>query len=484
VKWTILLGTAAVLLLASPALARTAAVPAIRAGGPTLVVCKADSAERVRRIWRGKGPKTTRSRASRLRLIKRCRYRDIQAAVDAAKNGTRIMILPGVYREEPSRAANARNLIAIVGDRGSDGMCDSKCDIQLQGTGKFARDTIIEGDRRKRDVIRADRADGVVITNLVAEQGASNDIDVVETNGFRLQKLVARWAQHDGVLTFTSDHGLYDDIEAYGNGDSGIHPGSGPEGHCRRYGIEIRNVWSYGNVLGYSGAAGNGTYTHDSRFVSNSAGISDDSFAPGHPGTPQDCSRWEHNVIASNNRNFFTSDTEAYCNATPFQQRRKDIVCPQFQVPVGSGLILYGANKNTVKGNFIYDNWRSGVRLFWVPASVRGENDPALQFDTSNGNLFVDNVVGRREDGARDPNGVDFFWDEEGAGNCWSGNLGPGGAPPTSDPAALPACPGGSPFSTGNAAKLAMEVPCATWNARTNPDPAGCDWFDTPQEPR
>src|SRR3954447_17047984 len=135
--------------------------------------------------------------------------------------------------------------------------------------GRRARDVTLRGDRRKRDIIRADRADGVVIYNLAAEEGAFNDIDVVETNGFRLQKLVARWGQHYGVLTFTSDHGLYDSIEAYGNGDSGICPGSGAEGPWQRYGVEIRKVNSFGIVLGFSGTAGNGTYTHDSRFVDN-----------------------------------------------------------------------------------------------------------------------------------------------------------------------------------------------------------------------
>src|SRR3954452_5551964 len=209
------------------------AVPALRTTGPGLVVCRNDTRARLRQIYRSH-PRTLRSG---LRMLKRCRYKEIQKAVDAARNGTRIFILPGVYREDSSRRVpiepdacshakdgyweqtgdshgengfvptfrfqhdcpNARNLIAII----------DRSNIQLQGTGKFARDTLIEGDRLKRDVIRADRADGVVITNLVAEQGASNDIDVVETNGFRLQKLVARWGQDDGVLTFTSDHGLY-----------------------------------------------------------------------------------------------------------------------------------------------------------------------------------------------------------------------------------------------------------------------------------
>jgi hypothetical protein len=493
-------------------------VPALKASGPGLVVCRRDTRARLRQIYRTQ-PRTLRSR---LRMLKRCKYLEIQKAVDAATNGTRIFILPGVYREESSAKVpvepdkcshnqpgywektgdshgengyvptfkfqhdcpTARNLVAIIGDSDSDGKCDAKCGLQLIGMGRRARDVILRGDRRKRDIIRADRADGIVIYNLTAEEGAFNDIDVVETNGFRLEKLVARWGQAYGVLTFTSDHGLYDTIEAYGNGDSGIYPGSGPEGHCRRFGIEIRKVNSYGNVLGYSGTAGNGTWTHDSRFVGNSGGIADDSFAPGHPGMPQDCSKWEDNVIASNNVNYFTADRQQFCAATPFEKRKREIVCPHFEVPVGTGFMLYGVNKNVIRGNWIYDNWRSAVRLFWVPAGIRGEQDPALQYDTSNGNQFLENRMGVRQDGTRDPNGIDFFWDEEGQGNCWQGNTGPGGAAPTSDPPSLPACPNGNPLSTGNTAKLAMEVPCATWNPTTNQRPAGCSWFDVPPEPQ
>jgi hypothetical protein len=38
------------------------------------------------------------------RLFLRCRYEHIQEAVDAAGDDTDIFVLPGVYREEPSRA--------------------------------------------------------------------------------------------------------------------------------------------------------------------------------------------------------------------------------------------------------------------------------------------------------------------------------------------------------------------------------------------
>jgi hypothetical protein len=284
------------------------------------------------------------------------------------------------------------------------------------------------------------------------------------------------------VLTFASDHGLYDFIEAFGNGDAGVYPGSGPEGHCRRFGIEIRQVNSHHNVQGSSGTAGNGTWTRNSKFHHNNIGLTNDSFASGHPGMPQDCSKWTANAIYSNNENYFTTERQSYCKNTPFEERPKEIVCPQFQVPVGTGMGLYGVNSNLVQDNSIYDNWRSGIRLFYVPASVRGETDPAKQFDTSNGNQFMGNQMSLGADNKRAPNGIDFFWDEQGVGNCWLGNEAPGGRI-TSDPPRLPTCPEASMFQVGNNAKLAQEAPCSAWDPEDNPNPPGCTWFTTPPRP-
>ena len=274
--------------------------------------------------------------------------------------------------EHQVKCPNSRNLIAIIGDSlaDPDRECDHKCNLLMEGLGRKPKDVMIVGDRLKKDVIRADRADGFYLRNVWVEQGAFNDVDVVETNGFRLRELVTPYAQNYGVLTFASDHGLYEHIEAYGNGDSGIYPGSGPEGHCKRYGIEIRYVNSHDNVLGYSGTAGNGTWTHNSKFHHNNAGISDDSFASGHPGHAAgllEVGRQRRSTRTT--RTTSPNDRDNYCKNTPFEKRRSEIVCPQFQVPVGSGFILYGVNENLISNNSIYDNWRSGVRLFWVPAS-------------------------------------------------------------------------------------------------------------------
>ena len=504
---------------------RVGEVPKYRTSGPSLVVCKADSGKRIR----GLSTRSTKSRAARRRslaLLPRCKYRHIQAAVNAARNRTRILILPGVYKEEPSRAVanddgdctgdeyqaeepgtksykfqrdcpNSQNLIAITGDDDDpDRRCDDKCNLQIEGTGPRPSDVKVVGGGyglrpgAKLNVFRADRADGVYLRNFLVQYSDFNNIYVLETNGFRVEDVVSRWSREYGVLSFTSDNGLYNRVKAYGAGDSGIYPGSGPEGHCKRYGIEVSHSESFGNTIGWSGTAGNGVYTHDSKFHHNSAGITMDSFASGHPGMPQDCSKWERNRIYSNNADLFNSKRDAYCQNTPNEERDPRKVCPTFQVPVGTGILTGGGNGNIFKKNWIYDNWRRGTMLFWVPAEIRG-TDPTGQsakpstYDNPHENKYVGNRMGIRPDGRRAPNGVDFWWDEGGHGNCWSKNKGirSGGAF-TSDPLKLFPCPGGSPDRHGSTEKFAELVPCATWDPETNPDPVGCNWFTRPSKPR
>ena len=53
------------------------------------------------------------------------------------------------------------------------------------------------------------------------------------------------------------------------------------------------------------------------------------------------------------------------------------------------------------------------------------------------------------------------------------------------DPATLPHCPQGSIFQQSPVPqKLIAEVPCASWDPETMPDPPGCTWFTTPPKPQ
>ena len=212
---------------------------------------------------------------------------------------------------------------------------------------------------------------------------------------------------------------------------------------------------------------------------------------------PQDCSKFEGNRIYSNNLDLFNDERDDYCRETPYPERDPDKVCPTFQVPEGTGLLTAGGNENLIRDNLIYDNWRSGTRLLWVPAAARGESDAAKTHDTSWGNQTLGNRMGQNPDGAADPNGVDFWWDEEngyetfpdspGVLNCWEDNMGAAGGQPTSDPAELPECTGERVFLPGNTAKQATQAACAAWdpsNEATDSSLPGCDWFANPSEPQ
>jgi Right handed beta helix region len=524
--------------------------PVYRTDGTSLIVCAPDSRTYINRI------QDNNIRRDNNRLLSRCRIHNIQVAVDRARNNYRIQILPGHYREllsrrppppgcegiydkvangqvlsydEQRQCPNAQNLIAVLGDTDGNGICDSKCNLQIEGTGDSPDDVVIFGDRsvpvpqNKLNLLRADRADGIYIRNMKFQFSDFNNVYVLETNGFRIDSVISAYSREYGILSFTSDHGIYENCEAYGNGDSGVYPGSGPDARHGQpdarglvYGIVIRNCDSHDNVIGSSGTAGNGTWMYHNRFHNNGAGITTDSFASGHPGMPQDSSKWSENLIYSNNRfDLFADDRDQYCKQ-PSVQRDPRIVCPTFQVPVGTGMLIAGGNNNVVANNYIFDNWRNGTMLFWVPATLRGESDNARNYDTSGNNMYTGNCMSTHPAvvdpaqvdfsqclGTRDSNGTDHWWDEEEGqdcdpnqsgcvdtdttrGNCWSGNLSTNGGAPSSNPNSLlmPGCPGNDLFRPGNSEKQAFLVPCATWDPTTNTDPPGCDWFTPQPEPQ
>ena len=496
-------------------------VPAYRTSGPSIVVCKEDSGDRISRVLEDS------LRRRNLDLLERCAFRHIQDAVNAASSGTRILALPGDYREEPSRRApypdpscasltvspaagpsavpgyayqrrcpNGQNLIAIIGDSDGDGQCDQKCALQIEGTGAAPSDVVISGGA-KLNVIRVDRADGIVLRNFTVQYSAFTNIYVLETNGFRLDRIVSRWSREYGFLSFTSDHGLYENLVTYGSGEAGIYPGSSPDGHCVRYGIEIRNVDSYGNVHGLSANAGNSLWVHDSRFHDNATGLFVGSLGPGHPGQPQDCAKLERNEIYSNNLDLYGRRRDAYCRRS-VANTQFTRVCPTVPAPVGTGLFILGGNRNLVRNNLIYDNWRTGARLGWAPIQERPAGTvlgisalgllarnarEVARMRTSHGNRFIANRMGVRSAGQEAANGVDFAWDGEGRRNCWSDNRGFRGTPVTNTrPRRLRDCPGRARSLPVGPETIAELVTCSGWN-ESNRDPRGCDWLALPSDP-
>ncbi len=485
---------------------------------PRIVVCKPESAQRIQAIA------DPSLRALNERLLRECRTAHIQAAVDAVKTrGTNIYVLPGLYREEPSHSppcakaydggiveydlivscGEVINLVTVAGDDPADPdmACDNQlCDLQIEGMGARMEDTVLRGgftadnDWIKHNGIKADRADGFYLRNMTFELFRENAVYVHETDGYAIDRVNARHNDLYGILSFASDHGLMKDCDASYNGDSGVYPGSANDvnkdnpttGPLKRFAVEISGCRSHHNALGFSGTAGNSVYFHDNDFFANGAGYVTDSFVGGHPGMPQDHAYLVNNRIHGNNSNYYEEFVHSgICSKKPGERGYgTGTVCPAFPVPVGTGVLIAGGNRNLVTQNQIYDNWRYGVMLFWVPGAIRGDYVPGAQYDTSNGNHFTNNRLGRHPSGVLQPNGADFSWDEQGLGNCWQDNTSASGEVTDDSVLPLPSCTsGGSLSPVGNLTKTAQNAPCATYNREDEPDPALCTWFDSPAKP-
>jgi hypothetical protein len=511
------------------------------------VVCRPSSRQRIEAM------PASPLRRRNLTLLQECRFGSIQDAVDSiSRRNTSVYVLPGVYAErkyatqEPSgycanldsasddplaraeyigsmtetaqaddgsgdagpvaisysdqvRCPHNLNLITILGDRSLSDQsieCDSRwCGTQVVGTGRRPGDVLIDNRFSKLNAIRADRAGGVVLRNFTVQRAEFNSVYVLETDGFLVDRVVARANDEYGILAFASDHGLIKRVNTYYNGDSGIYPGSASDLNAdntrlqaTRYAVEIRNSRSHHNALGYSGTAGNSVWAHHNDFFLNATGIATDSLFPDHPGLPQDHARWNRNRIYSNNVNYYKRFVQTGVCARPMEDRGylTGTVCPVIPAPVGTGILIAGGNYNSTDHNWIYDNWRYGTMQFWVPAPLRDEYDPGKLYDTSNHNHATHNQMGITPAGRERPNGMDFWWDDQGTGNCWEQNASSYGQPTDNFTVDPPACAdGGSQFVPGAPVKDAGFLTCSQYNRDDEfwRDPPGCEWFQDPQRP-
>src|SRR6266436_6113358 len=412
----------------------TGQVPAYRTGGQHLLVCKNDPTDFEKRVAGFSQELQDYNRG----LYAACTqngYRDLQAAVDhVTGDGMTILVLPGLYLEEPSllpepdarnhlpakrvpagyqilsyeqqkMCPQQQNLVGIFGIKG----------LQIEGTGATAADVVFDAQFQKLNVIRGDRTNGLYMRNFIAQRSTFNAVYVIEADGFVIDNVIGRWNSEYGFLSFASDHGLITKCEAYGNGDSGVYPGGTSDinrdrgFNVPRYAIEVTGCHSHDNLLGYSGTGGDSVWVHDNEFDHNTGGASMDSLFPNHPGLPQNHALFEHNLIHSNNSNYYGYVRDGTC-ARPYLLRgmEKGVVCPAVGVPVGAGVLIIGGNYNLFRDNWVYDNWKVGLVQTWVPGLSRGDNTWPAQEETSNFNRYIGNHMGSDSRGENLPNGLDF----------------------------------------------------------------------------
>src|SRR5215211_5341654 len=266
-----------------------------------------------------------------------------------------------------------------------------QCNLQIEGSGVKPQDVLIDGGKHyenpmkpeakpggdtgcedpeycyaKHVVMRVDRADGFVARNFLLRGAAEFGFYAEEVDGMLLNRLKMCWAADYGHLSFTTDHHVLKNCDAFGAGDAALYPGAAPETGSQadksfypdapRINTVVKKCDMRGSDLGFSGSMGNSTRITRNDIYGNVSGIVLDTLsAAGHPGFPADSSHIDHNRIYSNNLDLFRPDAP---------------VDPVTPAPMGVGIVYAGMNDARVHHNWIFDNWRNGAMLFAVPDSL------------------------------------------------------------------------------------------------------------------
>ena len=359
-----------------------------------------------------------------LALARKCRYSEIQPAVNASGNNDRVIVLPGTYTEPTSRAQplndprcadmtqtdrggaktpsyryqvtcpNDQNLVHVAGRAVSPlpppspplmnrqgipdlGAC-VRCNLQLEGTGVVPTDVIVDGasdyesshpEARPRTldkhvIIRVDRADGFVVHNLTARGALEHGIYVEETDGYRIDTVKMFWAADYGNLTFTSDHGLYTDCDGFGSGDAVLYPGAAPETG------EQADLSFYPDAPRINTTVRRcdmrGSVLAYSGSMGNSVRLTQNNIYGNTAGISTD-------TISAGGHPGYPADS-VQVDHNYIYSNNLDLFGPNPQVdpvvgilPSGVGIFWAGHNNGRVHDNWIWDNWRAGAWLLSIP---------------------------------------------------------------------------------------------------------------------
>jgi hypothetical protein len=250
-----------------------------------------------------------------------------------------------------------------------------------------------------------------------------------------MDNLVASYNRAYGLYSFGCRGGRMTDSEGYGHGDSAIYVGATPI-QKKPKPTRVSGIDAHENVLGYSGTNSRYVKITDSDWYNNGIGLVPNTL-DSEPFEPTTGGTIKNNNIFWNNFNYYLPNS----GVETVSDGLGSIGALTLQYPTGIGIALFGATGWKVKNNEIFGNFKWGSAVFSDPFN---EDDDAISTD----NAFANNANGR---GGTDTNGVDFWNDGSGSGNCFSGN-----ASATLDPSGTatnaflyPSCPAPAPPTSG-----------------------------------
>ncbi|GAA2168646.1 hypothetical protein GCM10010403_29930 [Glycomyces rutgersensis] len=408
----------------------TTAPPAYREDGPALYVCTEnaeDFAERNEDI--------DLRRVENERLYEDCLadgHHDLASAVAAAAPGTRILVLPGRFDVPETVRLDG------VDDLQIEGLGDGPDDVLFSGG--FALDTVLEaggasglylrnvtfGQAREAG-LRLDQADGAALDAVAATQSGGYGLHITRSTGVALTGCRADLADDAGIAIEDSD-ATVDDCEATGSLTGILVSGSGTVG-----------------------VGANRVHDNTTGIVVTDTGV----------GAPIDV---HGNLVYANNTGHYDRLGTGACADLAARDWTAGILCPERTVPRGVGILLADTASTGVTGNRVWNQDAAAVAAWGTGGVEGGQGD---------GNTFADNAFGVRDDGQRERNRLDLWWDGTGSGNCFD-------EPDAfrTLPASLPDCDGANTPSrlVGDPLRAFKVWQCGIGDAAAGV-PAGCDWF-------
>jgi hypothetical protein len=337
----------------------------------------------------GKGPKRP-AKGGTLKVCKRgCQFKSIQKAINAAGKGTTIRVGKGTYKEGLKVLGPGKDRLKLIGNPSKPGA------VVLEGKG-------VRGSAAQNGV-QVNNADGVTIDGFTARNFKGNGFFVVNADGYKLNHLVAEKSGVYGLYAFNSKGGTMSNSEAFYHNDAGFYVGQTPP-QTRPKRTVLKNLVSWGNVLGYSGTNSRYVTITKSKFFNNGVGIvpnvlESEKFMPA-----------EDNAIVDND--IFWNNYNYYAGA-PFKLQDS---ATGGLYPVGTGVLLFGSKTTKVEGNRFFGNYLLGFGEI-SQILLKPEN---AGFGLLEGNEVKNNVFGLA--GGADKNGRDLFYDGSGSKNCFEGN--------------------------------------------------------------
>ena len=208
----------------------------------------------------GNSPGKTRGKGHTLTVCKKgCRYKSIQKAINAATGKDTIRVKKGQYREGVQIAGKRYDGLKLLGDRRHPDR------VILNGKGLKGGDA--------QNAVLINNSDDVTVQGFHARNYRANCFFATNLSDYVLDRLVAERCGVYGVYAFNSKGGRMTNSEAYYNPDSGFYVGQTPPQKGRKKRTLVKNVTSWGNVLGFSGTNMRYTTITKSRWYNNGAGI-------------------------------------------------------------------------------------------------------------------------------------------------------------------------------------------------------------------